>query len=60
MANDCTYCGQDVTDHDPVYVQERAGDDRVETGRFCNYACLASYVEEEALATGASCEWSPD
>jgi len=26
-------------------------------GQFCNYACLAAYIEEEGLTEGAACEW---
>ena len=59
MTADCTYCGHDVTRHDPVYVQERDGDGRVDAGRFCNYACLDAYIEERGLTTAAACEWSP-
>lgn len=56
---DCTYCGSAVEAHDPVYVDEVADGERTTTGRFCNYACLAAYVEETGLATGASCRWEP-
>ncbi len=55
MSTDCAYCGQDVTEHDPVFVEEREGDARVPAGQFCNYACLVEYVEEEGLTTGACC-----
>ena len=53
---DCTYCGCEVYDHDPVFVSEAAGDERVEAGAFCNYACLLAHVEEAGLTTGATCE----
>lgn len=52
---DCTYCGCDVTAHDPVYVQQRADGERVDAGRFCNYACLVQHVEAEGLQTGTAC-----
>ncbi|WP_435197544.1 hypothetical protein [Natronomonas sp. EA1] len=54
---DCDYCGSEVEAHDPVFVQE--GTDREERGAFCNYACLASYIDDEGLTTGNACEWSP-
>lgn len=60
MTDACTYCGQDVTEHDPVFVQEHSGGDRVPTGQFCNYACLSSWIDEEGLTTGAACEWTPE
>lgn len=52
-STDCTYCGCDVTAHDPVYVQE--GTDREEAGQFCNYGCLAAYVDAEGLTVGTTC-----
>ncbi|MFC7167345.1 hypothetical protein [Halospeciosus flavus] len=55
-SDECTYCGSDVTRHDPVYVAEDAADGgRVDVGQFCNYACLVQYVEEEGLTEGACC-----
>lgn len=60
MTTDCTYCGCDVERHDPVYVAEREGGERVETGRFCNYGCLAAHVEAEDLAVGTTCELPAD
>lgn len=56
---DCTYCGCDVTDHEPVFVAESADGGRVETGTFCNYACLVAHVEEAELTTGAACRIRP-
>lgn len=53
MTDACTYCGCDVTAHDPVYVRE--GADRTPAGRFCNYACLVAHVDERDLAVGARC-----
>ncbi|MFB6173036.1 MAG: hypothetical protein ABEI39_00180 [Halobacteriales archaeon] len=49
----CTYCGCEVTAHDPVYVAE--GEERAPAGQFCNYACLAAHIEEADLAAGAVC-----
>jgi hypothetical protein len=51
----CTYCGCDVTAHDPVYVQSVDGDERVRDGQFCNYGCLAAHAETEGLANGTTC-----
>jgi len=55
MPDDCTYCGCPVADHDPVFVEERDGGERVPAGQFCNYACLVAYVEAEELTTGTCC-----
>lgn len=60
VSNPCTYCGQDVEAHDPVYVEEREGGERVPAGQFCNYACLRSHVDEAGLTTGAACAFDPD
>ncbi|WP_248897956.1 hypothetical protein [Haloplanus halobius] len=51
----CTYCGCDVTAHDPVYVEATADGERVPAGQFCNYGCLAAHIEEEGLTQGAVC-----
>lgn len=51
----CTYCGSDIRDHDPVFVEEAAEDRLVPAGQFCNYACLARHIEEEGLEDGACC-----
>jgi hypothetical protein len=51
----CTYCGCDVAAHDPVFVAETDGDERVVAGQFCNYGCLAAHVEDEGLANGTAC-----
>lgn len=56
----CRYCGAEVRDHEPVYVQEAAGDGRREAGQFCNYACLRAHIDEAGLTTGAACEWQPE
>jgi hypothetical protein len=58
--SECAYCGCDVTAHDPVYVEEARGSGRVETGRFCNYGCLAAHVDAEGLAVGTTCRTGLD
>lgn len=50
----CTFCGSDIREHDPVFVNEGI-EDRREAGQFCNYACLARHIEEENLEAGACC-----
>jgi hypothetical protein len=55
MSDACTYCGSDVSDHDPVFVEEGAGDGRQEAGQFCNYACLSAHIDDADLTTGACC-----
>ncbi|NHN57665.1 MULTISPECIES: hypothetical protein [Halorussus] len=55
MTGDCTYCGSDVSEHDPVFVAEQRGDEREETGQFCNYACLSAHIDEANLVDGACC-----
>ena len=55
MATACTFCGADVDAHEPVFVEERRGTELVPAGQFCNYACLARYIEAEGLETGACC-----
>lgn len=55
-ATECAYCGCDVWRHDPVFVEETDGDERVPAGAFCNYACLSSYIDAEGLTIGATCE----
>ena len=63
MTTDCTYCGSDVYAHDPLFLESggEQGDngERRPVGRFCNYACLTSYVDEEGLVTGAACRFEP-
>jgi hypothetical protein len=57
-ADACTYCGADVTAHDPLALTDLAGDRRL--GQFCNYACLQAHIEAEDLTTGDACVWDPD
>ncbi|MFP4174748.1 MAG: hypothetical protein ACLFSW_03095 [Halobacteriales archaeon] len=52
---ECDYCGSYVHAHDPVFTMEEREFRRVETGAFCNYACLSAYIDDEALADGAAC-----
>jgi hypothetical protein len=51
---DCPYCGCDVAAHDPVVVREGLDADAPERA-FCNYGCLAAFVDAEGLATGTVC-----
>jgi hypothetical protein len=53
---ECNYCGKDVYGHEPVFVMEEREFRRVETGAFCNYACLSAYIDDEGLADGGVCE----
>jgi hypothetical protein len=55
----CTFCGQSVEEHDPVYVEEASDDGRVPAGQFCNYACLVAHIEAENLTTGTACRYDP-
>ena len=57
MGAECAFCGSDVERHDPVFVTDGAAADR--SRPFCNYACLAAYIEAEGLSDGAACEWNP-
>ncbi|WP_132059344.1 hypothetical protein [Halorussus amylolyticus] len=59
MTDGCTYCGSDIERHDPVFVNEGANAPGNQAGRFCNYACLAAYIESEELTYGTACEWEP-
>jgi len=56
MTTECDYCGSDVYAHEPVFVTEEREFRRVETGAFCNYACLSAWIDEEGAADGACCE----
>ncbi|GKZ15473.1 hypothetical protein SAMN05444342_3522 [Haladaptatus paucihalophilus DX253] len=57
MGNECTYCGSNIERHDPVFVNVGANTSTNQAGQFCNYACLATHIEEEGLTDGAACEW---
>jgi hypothetical protein len=54
---DCTYCGSDVTRHDPIEVRDYEAD--ASHGRFCHFACLGAHIDSEDLAVGDACEWEP-
>jgi hypothetical protein len=51
----CTFCGADVTAHDPVSVAEGTGGDREPAGQFCNYACLKQHIVAADLELGSAC-----
>ena len=55
----CGYCASRIFDHDPICVRDCTVDCRSPT-YFCNYACLAAYIDEHDLTTGNVCTWSPD
>lgn len=57
---ECTYCGSDLSNYEPVFVQETRDGERVKAGAFCNYACLDAHIDEAELTYGDSCEWSPE
>jgi hypothetical protein len=57
---DCTYCGCEVEAHDPVAVYETAGSSDELAGEFCNWGCLAAYATESDVASGTSCNWTPE
>lgn len=61
MATKRTYCGSDVYAHDPLFLESEKGEngERLPVGRFCNYAYLTSYVDEEGLVTGAARRFEP-
>ncbi len=51
----CDFCQQDISAHDPVFVEELRDGERVHSGRFCNYACLSAYIADRDLTVGTSC-----
>jgi len=55
----CAFCGSDVTEHDPVTVVAGAHADGEPVGQFCNYACLAEWIDTEDLTQGAACRFDP-
>ena len=55
----CAYCDSRIFDHDPICVRDCA-DDCGSPRYFCNYACLATYIDENDLTTGDACVWAPD
>lgn len=52
---ECAYCGSDLANYEPVFVEETVEGDRVDAGGFCNYACLHEWIEAEDKLTGACC-----
>jgi ribosomal protein L24E len=56
METACSYCGSDVYKHSAVFVEEDSDEGREQAGRFCNYACLEAYIDENALTEGACCQ----
>lgn len=54
----CAYCASRIFDHDPICVRD-CDDDCGSPEYFCNYACLAAYIEEHGLTTGDACRWNP-
>lgn len=55
MDTDCTYCGSDVYEHEALFLEEQRDGEREQTGQFCNYACLTTYIDEENLVNGTCC-----
>lgn len=55
----CAYCDTRIFDHDPVCIRD-CTDDCGSPTYFCNFARLSVYVDEQRLATGDACEWSPE
>lgn len=51
----CTYCGSDLADHDPIFVEEQEGETRLPAGAFCNYSCLAHFIDDNNLEQGTAC-----
>ena len=72
MDGHCTYCRSDLAGYDPVRVErllsgrgptgdERpTGDELIDVGVFCNYACLSAHIDEAGLADGDACRWDPE
>ena len=51
----CEYCEQDIFDHDPVFVAEFESGLRERGTHFCNYACLAAFIDAEGLTEDNAC-----
>lgn len=49
MVTECTFCGQDIFDHDPVFVAEFEHGARIQNKQFCNYTCLYRFIEKQEL-----------
>jgi len=54
----CAYCDARIFDHDPICVRD-CDDDCGSPAYFCNYACPSVYIDENDLAAGDACEWTP-
>ncbi len=57
-AQECVYCGSYIFDHDPICVRDCDADCGSPV-YFCNYACLAVYIDVNDMTTNDACEWSP-
>ena len=55
----CAYCGARIFDHDPICVRD-CDDGCGSPVYFCNDACLTVYIDENDLAAGDACEWTPE
>jgi len=55
----CAYCESRIFDHDPVCVRD-CEDDCGSPQYFCNYACLAAYIDAQSLTVGNACAWDPE
>jgi len=53
------YYGCAIFDHDPICVRD-CTDDCGSPAYFCNYGCPSAHIDEEGLATGTTCEWTPE
>lgn len=56
MNAECSYCGSDVTAHDPLYLEDNDGP----VGQLCNFACLSAHIDAENLVVDTACNWSPE
>jgi hypothetical protein len=59
MGRPCSYCDSDVAAHAAVCIRDCTEDCSL-VGRFCNFACLTAYVDDNDLAVGDACEWASD
>jgi hypothetical protein len=54
----CAYCGSRIFDHDPICVRD-CTDACGSPDYFCHHACLSAYIDDDGLATGDACRWTP-
>lgn len=54
----CAYCGSAIFEHDPICVRDCTAGCGTPV-YYCNYACLATHIDEDDLTSGDACEWSP-